>query len=1430
MNKKIISIALILSMLIGMLSIMPISIGAVDSNWLEIGSVSEWNDFTETAKNGYSGNVKLTANLDFNGETIIPATNDENGFNGTFDGQGYTMSNFNMKDNGDGTGIIGKISSGEVKNLVVKKATINVAQWSAVVVGEVDGTANVSNIYVDSDVTITATKGSTGGIVGGLYSSGNLTINDCVFAGTVVAAGDNLGGIVGNASGKPVAITNCLFLGSVTSTDGSKTDIGGIAGGNKNNSSSISNCISVGTAKTPLSDKLTAISNCYYIGQGLDNITDIIGSDAKPNMPENTWIKYNGDIMLPAGVASFAPPYLSWDGSIDTEFETEIDPETEDVIYLISSGAELAGMSKLVNEGTDGGSYRTAHYKLTADIALNRGDAKTWAETAPANAFSPIGIAADGYDDNSWRAGLFGGTFDGNGKTISGVYVNNETATSNNAGTGLFAIVGNNATVKNFIITNSYISANKAVGVIGLVRNASDLTISSIYSDIIVNAVEAGAGGIVGQLSGTGGASITNCVFAGTATAGSSIAGGILANGNGVNVSVTNCLNLGAVGASSYSSGIIGRNEYTCTVDRCVSVGTATYNFAASNKSEKKINVSNCYYIGTLSSKNTNDTDCVSVAISDLMGDVSDEITSVLSGWTERTDDIIVPTGVASFAPQWWYEPEGSFAGGDGTANTPYQIENADQLALMRDKVNNGTANTAHFEMTADITLNEDIDNPTNIWTPIGVGNSFEGTFNGNGKTISGLYMDHAGAGGAGLFANVSNGATVKNFALVNTYIKHTETTDDCGETGAIAAYISGTGATIDSIYVNATIESTQNNTGGIVGVIQGSKSTGTTITNCVFTGSISGTTYVGGIVGNGNNATLTVKNCLNLGDIESTGSHVSGIVGLHQGGNGNGKICTIENCVSIGSVNCITTDSVKEYGIVDNNKADYKDNVILKNCYYYMNSGKEASENTTNTNVNAIAAITEVIGNAATVTLDGWTKRANDVMIPTGCPVGTSTLMEAYLEYGASVRIDTSSEKTTGIRWTGIITDAYLAELAASGKNYSFGMIIAPVDYINSDFTKAELDKLDITTTKYKIVEAVNTVDCDGYVKFYCALGGIQENNLGREFAARIYVCVDGEYTYFNYNESANARSISYIAGAAFNDYKAEQTEGYENAITTGNSTIYSPYTEVQRNTLADYMFTADSTLATGASVRVMSLNILSDEYGDKLPVNGRDLAVEAIINEYNPAVIGLQETSANWYSSIKNLYNGTTYNICEPKCNSNFWDSLFGTGENYLTTIMYDSAQVSFVDSGVKEYSAERITQGNMIFWAKFTDKSGNTFVVINTHWDINKTDYAENRAAQAEELAAFIKTFDCPVIALGDFNTKTGDALFSDNGYEGDDATLNNARFTAETVITDWSYYDYIFGNSGVSFKAYNAIKDNVVEGASDHKPIYADIAFN
>ena len=247
--------------------------------------------------------------------------------------------------------------------------------------------------------------------------------------------------------------------------------------------------------------------------------------------------------------------------------------------------------------------------------------------------------------------------------------------------------------------------------------------------------------------------------------------------------------------------------------------------------------------------------------------------------------------------------------------------------------------------LTADINLNG---SATNKWEPI---ENFTGTFDGQGYTITGLYVD-TGSCRAGLFGTLDNGSVVKDLSLENCSVKCSGNYD-CGgiagfnggtiqnchfsgtvsalqSAGGIAGYNDTTG-TIQSCDNAGTISGLENHNncqdiGGIVGENQGA------VLKCINTGAISNASFIGGVVGynrgsvedsyntgtvSGNihnplasgtdsfaggvvgfNDSAVVTNCYNTGAVSGTGQSVGGVVGRNKN---NGA--TVTNCYSIGAV-----------------------------------------------------------------------------------------------------------------------------------------------------------------------------------------------------------------------------------------------------------------------------------------------------------------------------------------------------------------------------------------------------------------------------------------------------------------------------------------------------------------------------------------------
>ena len=139
------------------------------------------------------------------------------------------------------------------------------------------------------------------------------------------------------------------------------------------------------------------------------------------------------------------------------------------------------------------------------------------------------------------------------------------------------------------------------------------------------------------------------------------------------------------------------------------------------------------------------------------------------------------------------------FAGGDGSKDSPYQISNGAELAYLAKLVNDGNDfSKKTITLKADINLNtDDVPASGNEWTPIGNSdNVFNGIFDGDGHTISGLYINVTGNYSSakkgrlyqGLFGYVEDG-TVQNLIVTGSVTVKNERTANVSYIGGIVGY-----------------------------------------------------------------------------------------------------------------------------------------------------------------------------------------------------------------------------------------------------------------------------------------------------------------------------------------------------------------------------------------------------------------------------------------------------------------------------------------------------------------------------------------------------------------------------------------------------------------------------------------------------------------
>jgi uncharacterized protein (DUF2141 family) len=228
------------------------------------------------------------------------------------------------------------------------------------------------------------------------------------------------------------------------------------------------------------------------------------------------------------------------------------------------------------------------------------------------------------------------------------------------------------------------------------------------------------------------------------------------------------------------------------------------------------------------------------------------------------------------------------FAGGNGTELDPYQVATAEQLNNVRYHLDK------HFIQTANIDLNAAPYNTDLGWEPIGsYGSPFNGTFNGNGKTISNLTINRSTADYVGLFGIAGQYAKIQNVKLENTTVTGRNNTGGLVGTNADSITNScATGAVTGSEYVGGLVGY------NLVGDITNSYATvavsgGTwvgglagyndwaTISGSYTTGAVTGTAYVGGLVGQNRQDSIT--NSYATVAVTGTDNYVGGLVGCNQ-------------------------------------------------------------------------------------------------------------------------------------------------------------------------------------------------------------------------------------------------------------------------------------------------------------------------------------------------------------------------------------------------------------------------------------------------------------------------------------------------------------------------------------------------------------------
>ena len=244
----------------------------------------------------------------------------------------------------------------------------------------------------------------------------------------------------------------------------------------------------------------------------------------------------------------------------------------------------------------------------------------------------------------------------------------------------------------------------------------------------------------------------------------------------------------------------------------------------------------------------------------------------------------------------------------DGQGN--YTVTSAEGLKNIAKLVNE------EGKTDINITLTDNIDLTGIDWTPIGKDDNkaYTGTFDGNGKTITGLTVTGSNKY-AGLFGDIDENGTVKNVVMEGLQITSNHRS---GYTGGV---VGNSWGTIENCSVSGSVSGTTF-AGGVVG-----SQWGGSITGCNSSATVKGEAYVGGIAGETNSG-ASLTGCYATGDVtvENNGtnnSHAGGVVGYNGGG-------TLTACYATGSVTGSGSGTIYVGGVTGSNNLG-----ILTACYH---------------------------------------------------------------------------------------------------------------------------------------------------------------------------------------------------------------------------------------------------------------------------------------------------------------------------------------------------------------------------------------------------------------------------------------------------------------------------------------------------------------
>ncbi len=787
-------------------------------------------------------------------------------FNGNFDGNGVTFHGIFAKS-ATRSGLFAQVGSATIKNFTIKNSYIRTTSSTAEGAAAVVGdVAENSNVYLR-----------------------NIAVVDCN-----IQSKTNTAGLIGCAhKNSDIYIENTIVSGgSIQSSASSSYEGAFVANDISDSFIVVKNSISIGiypssTAETSYSaiyknvyTDTSAPSQTVADATEAVNVVEnssLMGDKAKATCVEfdweNLWYTTSG---IPMPKKYISSDGIGWSGDIAAEFAGG--NGTVNNPYQINNAEMLARMLVYGKIGE--------HFVLTADIYINDTTVSEWQDNA-----IKWYTSDDVYE--------FEGYFNGAGYTVYGLYNTNVRAGEYSA---LIPVLGSDAHIRNVRIDNAYLSGNEGAylgGIVGIAKDNASLISSLRACD-------------VGE----------NVCFDGQANA-----GGIIAKVGFTRIKMDNSIFKGKISATGNVGGIVSEVTGELEVEECISAGAFPFAF------DENIDAQ---YIYTTESGSMSG--IVTLDVNSMKGSNAKTYMSGLdftSCWQTVTDAFPIPTGNAkSFngvqGETWSGEIAISFAGGNGSEESPYLIATGEQLALAIST--KYSYSTAHFKLMCDIYLNDvshklwESKAGCRNWIHSSNAGVFAGTFDGDGYVVFGMCYNYAVTpknSYLGLFPRVGGSAVIKNVGVSQAYIKAA-----IGDESVYAGGLFGMGSAFYDFYgnnirpdatvndeflvpgettprklpsfTNCFVDHTCYIEANAVGGIGCPGGAAIVIRDCYVTATLVGKTesYTGGLIGNQWSMGSRVYNSLSL-----TQNDVKCVVGSHQWVGNEASICyALENLYYYGT------------------------------------------------------------------------------------------------------------------------------------------------------------------------------------------------------------------------------------------------------------------------------------------------------------------------------------------------------------------------------------------------------------------------------------------------------------------------------------------------------------------------------------------------